>query len=168
MCLTTACFDWAGPTPPAPPLDIRGTYDVVWTIGQQDPDSVGSYEWQRRGECPGTITIQHQSDASFSGTVHVPAGFEPGCRPGDFRISATMYRNYGLMDAGWTMYMTTDVGSLLGCKFLAASPGNTPGPRGTGWITPEHQLSFAFGNIYDCGGTRWEIIAGAQGTLRSS
>ena len=126
-CLTTGCGTLTGPA--APPLDIRGTYNVVWFLGYNDPEGNPAVPDPSlpRGECSGTVTIQHQSSNSFSGTIRIPEGVNPPCHPANFPLAGRMTRAYASgenhYDYGWDLFMASDVEALLGCAFTARPPG---------------------------------------------
>lgn len=159
--------------PNAPPLDIRGRYNVVWYIGYNSPNpgEVASDPSLPRGECRGTVDIRNQTSGSFKGTIIVPEGAPP-CKPASFELRGRLTRVYfegvdGVFDYGWDLAATSDIEPLLGCSFAAEAPGNDPTQfRGFGRIDPARGIRLAFGGIYVCPSGRWWIIAGADGRGR--
>jgi len=78
--------------PHAPPLDIRGQYDVVWLIGFNWPDDPGirSDPALPYGECSGSVIIDRQDRDSFHGEITTHAGAEPPCHSASVELTGRL------------------------------------------------------------------------------
>ena len=170
----TCCV--GGPTvPDAPPLDIRGRYDVEWFVGYTRPDGKEDHTLPH-GYCLGVVVISKQGKDSFSGTIVTPNNELPVCHAGSFPIHGTLVRHYqetakpNLNYNQYDMLIDSDVEPLLDCRYAGKSPGNEGfGYRGSGTVASydsSMSLVLAFGNIYTCASGRWVIIAGVSGGRR--
>jgi hypothetical protein len=154
--------------PSAPPLDIRGLYNVTWGIGYHSPDAEGFVPNLPQGSCSGSIDITKQGDHSFEGTIIVLKEVQPVCQATTFKFRGRLSRVYfggsDGVDFGWDLDVTSEIEPLLGCSYVSAAPGNSPtSVRASGRIDPAKNIHLAFGGIYTCPSGRWWIIGGADG-----
>ncbi|HEX7880432.1 MAG TPA: hypothetical protein VF720_13535 [Candidatus Eisenbacteria bacterium] len=153
----------------APPLDVRGVYEVSWNGSLRDPET-SVYESDPsavNGGGSGFVTVLSTDENILHGTFTILDGASPPFASVELPFTARMKRVYFAIedpvDYGWDLTVTSPVDDLVGCTYVGPVEVNSPGIIGVGRIDPELVINLAFGGIYDCGPTRRHVIVGALG-----
>jgi hypothetical protein len=168
-----ACGDLTGPN--YPPLDITGEYQGGWLFEHTVPRTTypgPSGERLARFNCSGSFRITGQNDDFAQGVAIVEANPDPLCQEVVFPFELDMQRmyhegEYGF-DYGWDFYLRTDPSPLVGCAFVRARAGESPGMWGAGGFDRWHpdqvpELHFTAMGVFDCNGELREIRAAGGG-----
>lgn len=110
LALVAACGGDGGPTGPSVP-DITGSYGGDWTLTAENRDT-----GQSAGvTCPGSVTVDQQSQGSFSGSYRIDAAGD--CDTSDSGTVDGQVRSDGGIDLalGSASGSTADFEEITGC-----------------------------------------------------